>query len=125
MSSAAAIPSRDAVAELRSAYLDAVLAPAARRAQALIGEAIAAGVGVGDIYLQVLAPVQAEIGRRWESAELSVAREHVATQITEAALAQLAARLPTGDGGRGRVAVVSCPAGERHSLGGQMVADFL
>lgn len=111
--------------QLRVQYLDAVLAPDARRARALISEGVASGITVLDIYMRVLQPALEEVGRRWERAELTVAAEHLATQITQAVLAGLAADIAPGDGGRGRTAVVSCTPGELHSIGGQMVADFL
>ncbi len=110
---------------LRSEYLEAVLAPDARGARRLIQEAVADGLPVGAVYLRVLQPVMEEVGRRWERAELTVAGEHLATQITQAVLAGLAAELAPGEGGRGRKAVVSCTPGELHAIGGQMVSDFL
>lgn len=110
---------------LRSEYLEAVLAPDARGARALIEAAVAGGLPVAAVYLRVLQPAMEEIGRRWERAELTIAAEHLATQITQAVLAGLAADLAPGEGGRNRKAVVSCTPGELHAIGGQMVADFL
>ena len=67
-----------------------------------------------------------EIGRLWEAARVSVAQEHLATQITQAVIATLGLALnDTTTVGRGRLAMVACSPGERHALGGQMVADFL
>lgn len=115
----------DPCEQLRTDYVDAILAPDARRARDLITAAAAAGLPVSDVYLRVLQPAMEEIGRRWERAELSVAGEHLATQITQTVLAGLAADLVPGEGGRGRRVVVSCTPGELHAIGGQMVADFL
>lgn len=111
--------------QLREAYLEALLAPDGRRARELVTEAVAAGTPVSDVYLRVLQPAMEEIGSRWQRAQLTVAGEQLATQITQAVLAGLAADLVPGEGGRGRRAVVSCPPGELHAIGGQMVADFL
>ena len=67
-----------------------------------------------------------EIGRLWETAQISVAQEHLSTQITQAAIATLAIYLHGGDPiGAGRVAVAGSSPGELHALGTQMVADFL
>jgi MerR family transcriptional regulator, light-induced transcriptional regulator len=67
-----------------------------------------------------------EVGRLWETALVSVAQEHLATQITNAILATLALGLSGGAPvGAGRVALVASTPGERHALGGQMAADFL
>ena len=106
--------------------MDAVLEPNGRRARALVEHACESGASVRRIYLEVLQPAMQEIGSRWEAAGVSVAQEHLATQITQAVLARLALRLTDGvPAGHGRKAIVSCSPGERHVLGGQMVADFL
>ena len=123
LSSASWLP--DDLAPLRDAYLEAVLAPDARRARALIDDAAADGVPAERLYLEVLQPALHEVGSLWEQARIAVANEHLATQITQAVLAQLAGRLRAGTTGRGRNAIVSCSPGELHVLGGQMVADFL
>lgn len=111
---------------LREAFLNALLAPDGRRARTLLLGAADAGVPVARLYCDVLQPAMYEVGERWQRAHISVAQEHLATQLTQAALAQLALRL-TGDGhtGTGRTAIVSCSPGELHSIGGQMVSDFL
>jgi methanogenic corrinoid protein MtbC1 len=119
-----AAPPQD-LTELRGAYLGAVLEPDARRARVLVEDACADGVPAQRLYLEVLQPALHEIGRLWEQARISVANEHLATQITATVLVRLAAHLTPGTSGRGRRAIVSCSPGELHVLGGQMVADFL
>ena len=115
----------DDLADLRAAYLDAILAPDARRARTLVDDARQRGVPASRIYLDVLQPALHEVGSLWEQARLSVAREHLATQITQAVLAGLAAHMTQGRSGEGRRALVACSPGELHVLGGQMVSDFL
>ncbi len=107
-------------------FLACLLAPDARGARQVVEDALAAGVSADVIYLQVVTPAMREVGRLWETAAVSVAQEHLATQITNAVLATLALRLSGGSPvGAGRVAVVASTPGERHALGSQMVADFL
>ena len=121
----ASLPGDD-LAELRAAYLDAILAPEARLARRLVLEAADAGAPVARIYLDVLRPALHEIGRLWEEAKIGVAQEHLATQITQSVLAELSLSLTGNEAvGAGRRALVSCSPGELHVLGGQMVADFL
>lgn len=111
---------------LRDAYLEALLAPDARRARELVLGAADDGTPVPRLYAEVLQPALHEIGRRWERAAISVAQEHLATQMTQAVLAQLSMRLTdSGTGGDGRTAIIACSPGEMHSIGPQMVADFL
>ncbi len=121
-------PAREASSPraLEREYLDCLLAPDGRRAREVVEAALMAGTSASTLYLEVLAPAMHEIGRLWENAEVSIAQEHLATQITQTVIAALAFRLPAGDPvGAGRVAVVSSSPGELHALGGRMVADFL
>ncbi len=111
---------------LEHEYLGYLLEPDARAARELIERALAAGVPAASLYLRVIAPAMHEVGRLWETAQISVAQEHLSTQITQAAIASLGLYLHGGDPvGAGRVAIVASSPGELHVLGTQMVADFL
>lgn len=88
------------------------------------------GVRAEQIYLEVLTPAMVEIGRLWETAQIGVGQEHLATQITQTILARLAPSLEEASaalsaGGRRRTAIVAGTPGELHGLGARMVADFL
>jgi MerR family transcriptional regulator, light-induced transcriptional regulator len=113
-----------ALARLRAGYIDALLAGDARGALALLEAANCDGATAEDLYLGVLAPAMHDIGDRWERGEIGVADEHFATAATNTALVQLAERLRRTGLGTGRVLVCGTP-GERHRLGGRMIADFL
>lgn len=111
---------------LQQAFLGCLLAPDLRGARGLIDDALAAGLPATQAYLRVVAPAMQEVGRLWETAQISVAQEHLATQISQMILAGLGSRLSrSGDVGRGRVALVASSPGELHSLATQMVGDFL
>jgi MerR family transcriptional regulator, light-induced transcriptional regulator len=121
-------PSLDAASPqaLEQAYLDCLLTPDGRRARALIEQALGAGVPASTVYLRVISPAMEEIGRMWETAAISLAQEHLSTQITQAVIASLALHLSGGEPvGAGRVAAVSSSPGELHAIGAQMVGDFL
>jgi MerR family transcriptional regulator, light-induced transcriptional regulator len=110
--------------DLTADYLAALLAGDSIRARHLIDRAVDGGMPVADVYLQVLQPALEEIGKRWESDEIGIAYEHQATAITQGILGALGPRLrvaPTS----GRLAVLACTPGEMHSLGVQMLGDFL
>ena len=92
---------------------------AARQALGLLE----AGASVQDLVQGLLAPAQAEVGRRWEANQWSVADEHAATAITDAVLAALAWRIETAED-QGHV-VVTCAEGEWHSLAARMAAEVL
>jgi methanogenic corrinoid protein MtbC1 len=93
-------------------------------ARAVVERALDQGADPGDLALDVLTPALHEFGRRWEHGDISVAHEHYATGITEGVLTAVAMRMrrpPVG----GRLAIVACPTGERHSLPARILGDFL
>lgn len=93
-------------------------------AQRVTSEAQSAGIDSTAIYLKIFAPSMVTIGELWERNELSVAEEHLATEITERLIGQLSPSFSPQEavGEPGRV-VMGCVAGERHVLGLRMLAD--
>lgn len=69
------------------------------------------GLSCTEIVTEVLAPVQVEVGRRWATAQWSVADEHVATAAVDDALGALSARL---DHGAQRTLALFSAEGEWH-----------
>ncbi|MCG8549760.1 MAG: cobalamin-dependent protein, partial [Desulfobacterales bacterium] len=66
-----------------------------------------------------------EVGRLWELNKISVAREHLATAITESLLNLAYPKLFEREHeGTGKSVVISCAANEYHQIGGKMVADI-
>jgi methanogenic corrinoid protein MtbC1 len=92
---------------------------AARQALGLLQ----AGATVQDLVQGLLGPAQAEVGRRWEANQWSVADEHAATAISDAVLAAVAWRIEAAED-QGHV-VVTCAEGEWHSLPARMAAEVL
>jgi methanogenic corrinoid protein MtbC1 len=108
----------------RVAFLEGLLARDSARARRAVEEALAAGVPVPDIYLEVLDPALREIGHRWAMGSLNVAEEHYATAVAQSILDGLSRRLVRSPKD-GRLAVVSGTPEELHALGTRVVADFL
>jgi MerR family transcriptional regulator, light-induced transcriptional regulator len=108
----------------RRAYLEALMARDVGAARSAVDAAIADGVPVEEIYLDVLTPALYEIGRSWAVGNFSIADEHSATTVTQSVLGMLGPRMRTAPKD-GRLAIVSGSPEERHALGVQMVADFL
>ena len=71
----------------------------------------------------LLAPAQREVGRRWESGRWTVAQEHIASAITDAALHIIAARSQAGEAAR--TVAVACVEGEYHAIPARMLAEVL
>ncbi|MDZ7750610.1 MAG: cobalamin-dependent protein [Gammaproteobacteria bacterium] len=113
-----------ALAVTASLYTEAALRGDRQAARNLLEEALAQGVDLRDLYVDVLQAAQYEVGRRWFENRITVAEEHMATVVTQAMLTQLYPRLPRPDVQRGR-AVVTGVRNELHQVGAHMVADFL
>lgn len=107
----------------RSAYLQAVLS-ADRRAALTVVELALRTSGPASVYVDVIATAMHEVGRLWQSNRISVAREHIATAVTQYVLAQIYSQQSPSDRKRGK-AVVSGMQGEFHQLGAHMAADIL
>lgn len=65
-------------------------------------------------FEDVLVPVQREVGARWHAGTLTVAQEHLVTQVVRERLVSLLRSAP--DGGR-RHAVLACFPEEEHEVG--------
>lgn len=81
------------------------------------------GHGAVRIFDELVRPAQLEVGRQWAANTWGVAREHVATSISEDVVAALAARARVEER-RGEV-VVTCVEGEWHSLPARIFAETL
>lgn len=104
-------------------YLGAVIGADRHAASQMILNAAAQGLPVSTIYLEVLQPVQKELGRLWQTNRISVAQEHFATAVTQMVMSQLYSYI-FSTRKRGQVLVAACVGGELHEIGMRMVADF-
>jgi len=111
------------LAELATDYLSALLRGHQQEAHRLIRKAVKDGTDLRDIYLQVLEKVQLELGRLWQTNQLTVAQEHFCTHVTELVMAQLSP-YTRHKPKNGRTLVATCVAGELHEIGIRMVSDF-
>lgn len=108
----------------RARYLEAQLQGQRRAALAVVDEALAAGLSVRQLQLEVVQEAQRAIGALWEQNRISVAQEHVATAISQIALARLFDRA-TRVAAPGKRVVVACVAGELHDFPARIAADVL
>jgi methanogenic corrinoid protein MtbC1 len=110
---------------VRDDYLRALLAGSRREAMAVVDGAVRGGMGIRPLYLDVFQPVMREIGRLWQENRITVADEHLATAITQAAMARLYDQLFAGGAQPGPLLVAACADQERHELGLRMICDVL
>ena len=116
---------RTDAAPLREELLAALVRGDAGLAELIALDAVTQdGWSVADLYVDVLAPVLAEIGHRWEGGSLSVADEHLATGIAHGVM-RLVGRAATRRPRRSRERVLLAAAGgEGHVVGLRMIADL-
>lgn len=106
----------------RVAMLVALVNGDVRLAYRLAVELLAQGVPFDEIAGDVLAPVQAELGRRWAAGDLGVADEHAASAAIEELLVRLGG---TAESPQGPGVVVATAENDAHALGGRVVASAL
>jgi methanogenic corrinoid protein MtbC1 len=114
----------DAVhAGLAAEYLAALMTGERHVASKLVLDAAAAGTPVRDLYLQVFQAAQYEVGRLWQTNQITVAEEHYCTAATQLIMSQLYPYVFASDKTEGTL-VATCVAGDLHEIGVRMVADF-
>lgn len=106
-------------------YMAALDAMDVRAGTAITIDAVDAGARVEEVVAELLAPGQEEVGRLWYCGDWSVAQEHAATAVADAALAAVSMRLPASEGAAAPSVVVACAPGEWHSLPARMGAAAL
>ena len=85
--------------------------------------ALAEGYPIADLVVDVLAPIQQQVGARWLAAEISVADEHRATAALDSVLAAIELALPAPTEARPVICV--CAEGEWHAMAARMLALVL
>lgn len=106
-------------------FLEAQLAADRHAAiRVVIDDGVRRGVDARRIMLDVIRPAQRQIGQLWQDNAISIADEHVATAISQLALAQLYP-YATRHANTERRILVACVDGELHDMGARLAADML
>ncbi|MDP3889792.1 B12-binding domain-containing protein [Nocardioides sp.] len=105
-------------------YLVASVTGRRQAALAVVRESMDSGSSPVDVYVDVFQSALYEVGRRWQTAGLTIAEEHMATATTQFIVSVLheegqRARLHRG------TAVVTGVAQEQHAVGASIVANVL
>jgi methanogenic corrinoid protein MtbC1 len=114
----------DSLGLIRNVFLAAILAGQRQAALNIVEEALRAGHTHIDIYVRVFAESLHRVGELWELNKITVAQEHVATSITQYAIAAIYPRMVPADVHRGNM-IVTGVAGELHQIGANLVADAM
>jgi MerR family transcriptional regulator, light-induced transcriptional regulator len=113
------------ITAIAGAFAEAVLAADEVAAEIAIREAMDASLSTAEIDEKVIAPALWLVGELWERGKISVADEHIATEITVRVLALQREAERVGQSRGGRRAILATPAGEFHMVALRMVANLL
>jgi methanogenic corrinoid protein MtbC1 len=105
-------------------YLNLLLDNKKSEASNLIVNEAISKMSVPEIYLDILEPVQKEVGRLWHANEISVAQEHYISSVTQLVMSQLYFHFLSSGGEKGNI-VTTAVGTELHEIGIRMVADLL
>lgn len=105
-------------------YLSAVLDGKRSECRQIVQELLDTDIDLKTLYSQLFQRSMYRVGELWETNQITVAKEHLATSITESLL-NLCYPAVFGTERIGKKAVISCSANEYHQVGGKMVADIL
>lgn len=113
------------ISQLNHAYAQAILSGDEVAAEIVIREAMEARISTADIDQEIIAPALWFVGELWQRGEITVADEHLATEISLRVLAlqREARRLE-----RARVThrvLLATPSGEQHVMALRMVGNLL
>ena len=109
--------------QLYDTYLDHLLAGKRSACAEIVQDLLDQKTAIKNLYLQVFQRSLYQVGDLWERNRISVAKEHLATTITESLMSLVYPSLFRA-GHNGKKAVISCAANEYHQVGGKMVADI-
>jgi methanogenic corrinoid protein MtbC1 len=118
-------PREGKLRELTRAFAAALLTGDEVAAELAIGDALATGLTTAEIDDEIIAPALWLVGELWERGEISVADEHLATEISLRVLAlQREARRVIAGRAERRV-LLAAPSGEQHTVALKMAANLL
>jgi excisionase family DNA binding protein len=117
-------PARTRTAPWSERFEARLMAGDASGAWGVLEAAMAGGMSVDAVYLEVLTPALKSIGARWEAGEIDIAIEHRASGIAARLIGRLGTRCVRRGRSRGTV-VLGSPPGERHSLAIAVLGDLL
>jgi methanogenic corrinoid protein MtbC1/DNA-binding XRE family transcriptional regulator len=104
-------------------YLKYILSGDRQAAGDLIDQCIADRWPPIRIYSSILVPAQRQLGRLWAEGKISIATEHLASQITLEVLDRIRSAIRPADRLPHKV-LVTAIEGDRHFIGARMAADL-
>jgi MerR family transcriptional regulator, light-induced transcriptional regulator len=118
-------PRETKLIELAEAYVAAMLSGDEVSAEITIREAMDADFTAAEIDELLIAPALWLVGELWERGEISVADEHLATEISVRVLALQREAQRVAESRRDQRVMLATPTGELHVVALRMVANLL
>lgn len=115
---------KDAFEQQRIDYTRALGAGETEASNRVIEGLLTRRCSLGEIYSRIITPALVSIGDLWCNKQISVAEEHLATQMVVSHLDRLSAMFAWGDRRSSFRVLIACVEGERHWLGARMFADL-
>lgn len=103
-------------------YCESILQGNHRTAIQLVSDAMRDGNSLPQVSVQLVQPAMYEIGNLWQKNRISVSQEHMATAISQNALANAYMQANFAPP-IGKSAMFACVEGNHHSLGLRMLSD--
>ncbi len=110
---------------LADAFTEALLTGDARAAERVVREAIDAGLSQGTIDDEIVARAMRRVGDLWQRGAVSVAEEHLATDISFRVLALQREAFRVARRHAGQRVMLAAVEGEHHVLGLEMARSLL
>jgi methanogenic corrinoid protein MtbC1 len=111
--------------KIYSRYLDHLLEGKRGECSRIVSHLLDQDVEIKTLYTDLFQKSLYRVGELWEFNKISVAKEHLATAITEGLLNLTYPRLFASEHRHpDRTVIISCTANEFHQVGGKMVADI-
>jgi methanogenic corrinoid protein MtbC1 len=106
-------------------YLETLLTMDSHAASRVIADALNEGFDFRTIGVDVLEPVQHEVGRLWQLNQISVAVEHFCSSVTQQLLAQTATLRRANPEPKRKRVIAMCAPGELHEIGLRAITEVL
>lgn len=107
----------------RRSFLQRALEGDQPGARSVLNAALLQRTSTQDAYRYILIPALKELGDAWAKGKISIAQEHVATEVIATELSVLRSSLNCADA-NGLTAVFAALPGDLHTLGPRIVADY-
>lgn len=103
-------------------YTNGLLQGEKEKCVGIVEKLLSERVDIKDIYVDLFQRSLYHIGKMWEQGQLSIADEHIGTEITKSLMNKYASKI-TSNKKIGKTALISCIDKEFHEIGARMAAD--